>query len=46
MSLMWLEAMKDKTVLIGELIQGMGCEGACAHTHVRCAVAHVRVRAK
>ena len=24
----------------------MGCEGACAHAHVRCAVAHVRVRAK
>ena len=28
------------------LLQGMGCEGACAHTHVRCAVARVRVRAK
>ena len=27
-------------------IQGMSCEGACAHAHVRCAVAHVRVRAK
>ena len=26
--------------------QGMGCEGACAHAHVRCAVARVRVRAK
>ena len=26
--------------------QGMGCEGACAHAHVRCVVAHVRVRAK
>ena len=24
----------------------MSCEGACAHAHVRCAVAHVRVRAK
>ena len=28
------------------IIQGMSCEGACAHAHVRCAVAHVRVRAK
>ena len=26
--------------------QGMSCEGACVHAHVRCAVAHVRVRAK
>ena len=26
--------------------QGMGCEGACAHARVQCAVAHVRVRAK
>ena len=26
--------------------QGMGCEGACAHARVRCAVARVRVRAK
>ena len=25
--------------------QGMGCEGACAHAHVRCVVARVRVRA-
>ena len=24
----------------------MSCEGACAHAHVRCAVARVRVRAK
>ena len=24
----------------------MGCEGACTHAHVRCAVARVRVRAK
>ena len=24
----------------------MGCEGACAHAHVRCAIVHVRVRAK
>ena len=27
-------------------MQGMSCEGACAHAHVRCAVAHVCVRAK
>ena len=27
-------------------IQGMSCEGVCAHAHVRCAVAHVHVRAK
>ena len=27
-------------------MQGMSCEGACAHAHVRCAVACVRVRAK
>ena len=27
-------------------IQAMSCEGACAHAHVRCAVARVRVRAK
>ena len=26
--------------------QDMSCEGACAHAHVRSAVAHVRVRAK
>ena len=26
--------------------QGMSCEGACAHAHVRCAVACVHVRAK
>ena len=26
--------------------QGMSCEGACAHAHVRCVVARVRVRAK
>ena len=26
--------------------QGMSCEGACEHAHVRCAVARVRVRAK
>ena len=26
--------------------QGMSCEGACAHAHVRCAVARVRVRAR
>ena len=26
--------------------QAMGCEGACAHARVRCAVARVRVRAK
>jgi len=26
--------------------QGMGCEGACAHARVRCAVARVHVRAK
>ena len=26
--------------------QGMGCEGACAHAHVRCVVARVRVCAK
>ena len=24
----------------------MSCEGACAHAHVRCVVAHVRVHAK
>ena len=24
----------------------MSCEGACAHAHVRCAVARVRVRVK
>ena len=29
-----------------KLVQGMSCEGACAHAHVRCAVARVRVRAK
>ena len=27
-------------------VQGLSCEGACAHAHVRCAVARVRVRAK
>ena len=27
-------------------LQGMSCEGACAHAHVRSAVARVRVRAK
>ena len=27
-------------------MQAMGCEGACAHVHVQCAVARVRVRAK
>ena len=27
-------------------IQGMSCEGACAHAHVGCEVARVRVRAK
>ena len=27
-------------------LQAMSCEGACAHAHVRCAVARVRVRAK
>ena len=27
-------------------MQAMSCEGACAHAHVRCAVARVRVRAK
>ena len=27
-------------------LQGMSCEGACAHAHVRCAVARVCVRAK
>ena len=26
--------------------QGMSCEGVCAHAHVRCAVARVRVCAK
>ena len=26
--------------------QGMGCEGACAHARVQCAVARVLVRAK
>ena len=26
--------------------QGMSCEGACVHAHVRCAVAGVHVRAK
>ena len=26
--------------------QGMSSEGVCAHAHVRCAVAHVCVRAK
>ena len=26
--------------------QGMGCEGECAHAHVRYAVTRVRVRAK
>ena len=26
--------------------QAMSCEGACAHAHVRCAVARVRVPAK
>ena len=25
-------------------IQGMSCEGACAHAHVRCAVARVRAK--
>ena len=30
----------------GFLIQGMGWEGACAHAHLRCAVARVQVRAK
>ena len=25
-------------------MQGMGCEGACAHAHVRCAVARVRAK--
>jgi hypothetical protein len=24
--------------------QGMSCEGACAHTHVRCAVTRVRAK--
>ena len=28
------------------IYQGMSCEGACAHAHVRYVVAHVRVRAK
>ena len=28
------------------IYQGMSCEGACAHAHVRCALALVRVRAK
>ena len=27
-------------------MQGMSCEGVCAHAHVQCAVARVRVRAK
>ena len=27
-------------------MQGVSCEGACAHARVRCAVARVRVRAK
>ena len=25
-------------------MQGMSCEGACAHAHVRCAVARVRAK--
>ena len=29
-----------------DFFQAMSCEGACAHAHVRCAVARVRVRAK
>ena len=37
------ELMPDSIVSV---YQGMGCEGACAHAHVRFAVAHVRVRAK
>ena len=27
-------------------LQGMGCEGVCAHTRVRCGVTRVHVRAK
>ena len=27
-------------------VQGLSCEGACAHAHVRCAVARVLVSAK
>ena len=30
----------------GPKLQGMSCEGACAHAHVRYAGAGVRVRAK
>jgi hypothetical protein len=26
------------------ITQGMGCEGACAHAHVRCAVARVHAK--
>ena len=26
------------------IYQGMGCKGACAHAHMRCAVARVRAK--
>ena len=31
---------------VHSISQGMNCEGAWAHAHVRCAVARVHVRAK
>jgi hypothetical protein len=54
MSVFWLE-ITFRTTIKAECLniyatiiktQGMGCEGACAHADVRCAVARVRVRAK
>ena len=42
-----MTSFSSKTPLVlNTIYQGMSCEGACAHAHVRCAVARVRVRAK
>ena len=37
---------KSFQVSLYQRYQRVSCEGACEHAHVRCAVAHVRVRAK
>ena len=40
------KCLKDSLIYTLSHMQGMSCEGACGHAHVRCAVARVHVCAK
>ena len=42
----YMQFLLSLKIFFGHNLQGMSCEGACAHAHVQSAVARVLVRAK